>query len=157
MTEPPRNLDPVSSPEPMSPEPVSPERRPSSPESAQPQLGGGDSSIRRGSPFARSASRGDAVAPLDSHATGSDVMAWRQADVAFDPEWGVLRAANWASAWVALCGVACLFLFPGGGVIVAALGCALATIGLFSSRPIVATGLLLIHAGLFFACYQRLF
>lgn len=78
-------------------------------------------------------------------------------DAAFDPEWGVLRAANWASAWVALCGIACWQMFPGGGVIVSVLGCGLATIGLFSSRAIAATVLLLVHAALFFACYQRLF
>lgn len=73
-----------------------------------------------------------------------------------DPEWGVLRAANWASAWVAIFAVACVSMFPGGGVIVATLGCGLASVGLFSSRQVIAAILLLLHASLFFACYQKL-
>lgn len=120
------------------------------PESALPD----DAPIRRGSPFAKStAQNGESVEEMSSE----HALAWQATDVTFDPEWGVLRATNWASAWVALCGTACLSMFPGGGVLVAALGCALATIGLFSSRPIIATVLLVIHVGLFFACYQRLF
>ncbi len=107
--------------------------------------------IRRGSPFAKATSRGDAVPGA------SGALRWQQIDQTFDPEWGVLRAANWASAWVALCAIACLQMFPGGGVVVTALGCGLATIGLFSSRAIAATMLLVLHACLFFACYQRLF
>ncbi len=105
-----------------------------------------DAPVRRGSPFAKS--------PQQS---ASDALPISGMEPAFDPEWGVLRAANWASAWVAICGLACLQMFPGGGVIVAALGCALATIGLFSSRALLAGGLLALHAWLFFACYQKLF
>lgn len=109
-----------------------------------------DMPVRRGSPFAKSSHRADGGPAIDARALSS-------VEPAFDPEWGVLRAANWASAWVALCALACLQMFPAGGVIVAALGCALATIGLFSSRVLVAGGLLALHAWLFFACYQKLF
>ena len=103
------------------------------------------SAVRRGCPFARSQSSEGAAEPVLPVA---EVL---------DPEWGVLRSAIWASAWVAIFSVACYQLFPGGGVVVAALGCGLAMIGLFSSRPIPATVLLVTHAGLFFGCYQRLF
>lgn len=103
-------------------------------------------SIRRGSPFTRSDSGKVVVA--ESLLLESEVL---------DPEWGVLRSAIWASAWVAIFSIACYQVFPGGGVVVAALGCGLAIIGLFSSRPIPATVLLVTHAGLFFGCYQRLF
>ncbi len=111
-----------------------------------------DAPVRRGSPFAdlpKDDAKGSGAARDDLGLPG--------VELAFDPEWGVLRAANWASAWVALCGLACLSMFPGGGVIVAALGCGLATVGLFSSRALIAAGLLVLHAWLFFACYQRLF
>lgn len=112
-----------------------------------------DSPVRRGSPFAKSLHPGD----RQSATADAAALAMRVAEPAFDPEWGVLRAANWASAWVAICGLACLQMFPGGGVVVAALGCALATVGLFSSRVVFAAVLLATHAWLFFACYQRLF
>lgn len=112
-----------------------------------------DAPIRRGSPFARSPHAGE---PLSRSANAAALTA-REAELAFDPEWGVLRAANWAAAWVAIWGLACLQMFPGGGVVVATLGCALATVGLFSSRVALAAGLLTLHAWLFFACYQRLF
>tara|TARA_A100001391_G_C5021732_1_gene266027 strand:+ start:101 stop:523 length:423 start_codon:yes stop_codon:yes gene_type:complete len=111
-------------------------------------ISGNDLPVRHGSPFA--ASPPDPAADINAQA-----VATRGRD--FDPEWGVLRAANWASAWVAICGLACLQYFPEGGVIVAALGCGLATLGLFSSRAMFAAVLLALHAWLFFACYQRLF
>lgn len=111
-----------------------------------------DAPVRRGSPFANSP-EGDAR----SSAPASGNLTLPAIEPVFDPEWGVLRAANWASAWVAICGLACLSMFPGGGVIVATLGCALATVGLFSSRALIAAGLLGLHAWIFFACYQRLF
>jgi len=104
--------------------------------------------VRHGSPFAQGVSSPIASADTPSIAATID---------AFDPEWGVLRAAIWASTWVAMFAIACYQYFPGGGVLVTALGCGLAIIGLFSSRPIPASVLLIAHAGLFFACYQRLF
>ncbi|TWT74133.1 hypothetical protein [Allorhodopirellula solitaria] len=115
-------------------------------ESARPveKVSANEEPVRRGSPFAHSSEPSDTV----SSATPELVL---------DPQWGVLRAANWASAWVAICALACLGLFPAGGVIVATLGCALATVGLFSSRVIAAAMLLGLHAWIFFACYQRLF
>lgn len=102
--------------------------------------------IRRGSPFTRSQS--SEVVAAEALLPESEVL---------DPEWGVMRSAIWASAWVAIFSIACYQVFPGGGVVVAALGCGLAMIGLFSSRPIPATVLLVTHAVLFFGCYQRLF
>lgn len=112
-----------------------------------------DGPVRRGSPFAPSPRAGDPT-PVSGAAAA---VAMPMAEPAFDPEWGVLRAANWASAWVAICGLACLQMFPAGGVVVATLGCALSTVGLFSSRAAFAAALLALHAWLFFACYQRLF
>lgn len=118
-----------------------------------------DDTIRRGSPFAQSSN------PVDMD-SGSVASANPQTPLAIDtvslgdtldPEWGVLKAAIWASAWVAIFAVACYQMFPGGGVLVSALGCSLAIVGLFSSRPLPASVLLVAHAGLFFACYQRLF
>ncbi|EMI55183.1 hypothetical protein [Rhodopirellula sallentina] len=101
-----------------------------------------DAAVRRGSPFAAKPDQASGVMVLPVEI--------------LDPEWGVLRAANWASAWVAIFAIACVSMFPGGGVIVAALGCGLASVGLFSSRQVIAAILLLLHASLFFACYQKL-
>ncbi|MCM2375034.1 hypothetical protein [Aporhodopirellula aestuarii] len=111
-----------------------------------------DTPIRRGSPFAQPPSSNSATGDAWPAATGIPL-----APEILDPEWGVLRAANWASAWVAISAIACVSMFPAGGVVVAALGCGLATVGLFSSRQIPAAGLLVLHAFLFFSCYQRLF
>ncbi|MBB3205153.1 hypothetical protein FHS27_000920 [Rhodopirellula rubra] len=114
--------------------------------------GGGP--VRRGSPFAKSTSSASATSEAASGAgSGGD---WVVTHEMLDPEWGVLRAANWASAWVAIFAAACVTMFPGGGVVVAALGCGLASVGLFSSRQFSAAVLLVLHASLFFACYQRL-
>jgi hypothetical protein len=58
-----------------------------------------------------------------------------------------------ASLMVLLFAVAAMYWFPTGGVLVAALGSGLAVGGLFSDYRLPATCLLLVHLGLFFACY----
>jgi hypothetical protein len=125
--------------------------------------------VRRGSPFAASNStfaKTDSTAATSESLVAETAARWEPANHSsdyyavseiLDPEWGALRAAIWASAWVAIFSVACFQLFPGGGVIVASLGCGLAIVGLFSSQPIPAAVLLATHAGLFFGCYQSLF
>ncbi|TWU02016.1 hypothetical protein [Neorhodopirellula pilleata] len=117
-----------------------------------------DDTVRKGSPFAQSMPAGET---LGNAVQADATIAFRAVEIrandVLDPEWGVLRSAIWASAWVAIFSLACYQYFPGGGVLVTALGCALAIVGLFSSRPIPASVLLIAHAGLFFACYQRLF
>lgn len=111
--------------------------------------------IRRGSPF-RDASVPPSR-PTDSVSADGAIDRRLLSDAAsLDPDWGVLRAAIWASAWSLMFVIACWAVFPGGGVLVAALGCALAVVGMFSSRPIPAIALLAIHAGMFFACYSRM-
>ena len=107
--------------------------------------------IRKGSPFA-------SQNPKDSESLESRMPASEiHPHELLDPEWGVLRSAIWASAWVAIFSIACWRFFPGGGVVVASLGCGLAIVGLFSSRPIPATALLITHVAFFFGCYQQLF
>ncbi|WP_404307243.1 hypothetical protein [Neorhodopirellula lusitana] len=108
------------------------------------------STIRKGSPFAaQGQTTALAGAGLANSVGGSLEI--------LDPEWGVLRSASWASLWVAFFSFACWRLFPGGGVVVASLGCGLAVVGLFSSRPVPAIVLLAVHVFLFFGCYQQLF
>lgn len=45
--------------------------------------------------------------------------------------------------------------FPGGGTMIAALGCVLSIFGLYSSYRITASATLVIHLGLFVLCYGR--
>ena len=60
-----------------------------------------------------------------------------------------------ASAMVVFFAAASLWWFPSGGTLIATLGCGLSVFGLFSGHRIVAASLLVVHAGLFIACYSR--
>lgn len=58
-----------------------------------------------------------------------------------------------ASLMVVFFAAAAVYWFPTGGVLVAALGSGLAVGGLFSDYRLPSACLLLVHLGLFFACY----
>jgi hypothetical protein len=50
-----------------------------------------------------------------------------------------------------------LVWFPAGGCVIAALGCAVATLGLHSGYKRSATGILVLHVSLFVACFGNVF
>lgn len=64
-------------------------------------------------------------------------------------------AAAYASVIALLFAIACLLLFPGGGIAVAALGAVLALLGLSSRRVRLCTVTLVLHSVVFFVCYLR--
>lgn len=122
-----------------------------------------DEPLRRGSPFRdRSESAVDKAAgdgPSSGEVDPSSQPGSPFRHVDDEPEWtpdaGLRTAAVFSSLVVLGFVIACWAVFPGGGVVVASLGCGLAVIGLFSRRRFAAAMLLSGHAAGFFACYVQ--
>jgi len=64
-------------------------------------------------------------------------------------------AAAYAALIVLGFALACLLLFPAGGIAVAALGAVLSLLGLSSRRVRLSVTTLVLHGVLFFVCYLR--
>ena len=111
-----------------------------------------EDSVRVGSPFAPGSITGAAQAS-DKHFSTVAIES-SSAEVITD---GVLKYTAQGSATASLLviffAVVSVWWFPAGGVVVAALGSALAVGGMFSQYRLPSAGLLLIHLGLFFASY----
>ena len=60
-----------------------------------------------------------------------------------------------ASAMVLVFAVVAAWWFPGGGTMIAALGCALSIFGMYSNYRFLASGFLLLHLALFVVSYGR--
>ena len=104
----------------------------------QPEL-----AIRVGSPFA--------VDPLPSLPESKPAEAFY--DVG--PIRYTAMGAVAASAMVLVFGIAAAWWFPAGGVLIAALGCALSLFGTASAYRITSIGLLAAHLGMFLYSYIR--
>lgn len=73
-----------------------------------------------------------------------------------DGVWGqTAESAVFASIILSVFAVTCWFLFPPGGIAVAALGFAVSMLALGSKRTKFATTMLAIHGTLFILCYLR--
>ncbi|TWU66764.1 hypothetical protein [Crateriforma conspicua] len=112
-----------------------------------------ESSPRRGSPFAEqqpvvfAKTRGN----TDANTRGGDSSP--PLDVGVLPATALGAVA--ASIAVIPFAAACYWLFPGGGMLVAPLGALLAAMGTVSPRTKTSIVMLLLHLGLFAACFQQ--
>jgi hypothetical protein len=130
------------------------------------QHSGGDEVILTGSPFApgsitdaanSDAANSDAANSSAANSSAAAHDAAVQATVTEVLTDGVMKYTAKGSATASLMVVffasTAAWWFPAGGVLIAALGCGLAVGGLFSDYRLLAAGLLVVHLGLFFACY----
>ena len=116
-----------------------------------------DEGILSGSPFAPG-SVVDAADPsvpgTSSAATGAAVVSATAKEVLTDGAMKyTAKGAATASLMVVFFAAAAAWWFPAGGVLIAALGSALAVGGMFSDYRMPAAVLLIVHLGLFFASY----
>jgi hypothetical protein len=109
---------------------------------------GGQEEIRVGSPFA-----------VDPRPIAGTVIQRQRARPEAFYDVGPLRytAMGAVAAATLVLGFAAVaaWWFPGGGTIIAALGCALSIFGLYSEKRLAASGCLLLHLVLFMVSYSR--
>jgi len=125
--------------------------------------------IRVGSPFAVDSPRAKECNADDAIDAGVASSQWGGAEgqseqtldveafYAAGPLRYTARGALGAACLVMVFATAALWWFPGGGMFVAAWGCVLSMMGMYSKMPKRAIGCLLVNALLFFLCYARTF
>jgi hypothetical protein len=106
--------------------------------------------IREGSPFAVDPE------PSPSDEEFGQVPLTAEAFYDIGPMRYMALGAVLAAAIVLLFAAASAYWFPGGGLLVAGLGCLLAMLGFFSPRPRTAVGLLAGHLALLATAYIRM-
>jgi len=99
-------------------------------------------SIRKGSPFA--------IDPLEEPSAPADINLYELGPVRYTAMGAVV-----AATMVLFFALLAAWKFPGGGALVAALGCLLATFGLYSTHRKTSLSLLAIHLLLFLVSYGR--
>ncbi|TWT69269.1 hypothetical protein [Crateriforma conspicua] len=119
------------------------------PQDAETAAANDDSSPRRGSPFAEQ----EPVVFAKTRAQGRGRDSSPPLDVGVLPATALGAVA--ASIAVIPFAAACYWLFPGGGMLVAPLGALLAALGTVSPRSKTSVVMLLLHLGLFAACFQQ--